>query len=293
MLTYTTYSEAGGTGKTTSAANLAVAHARAGLDVLVIPLDQQEGNLSHLLDVDHNRDRTDIDTLAHHMIDEPQGEFDDLVETSEHGVDIIPENKNLGNLSSWLRTANKQAKQIGQDFETKAALLNVLKRNNVHDNYDVLICDPPATEGTHLHNAINATRSLVMPVEPSGKGNASMTGLEDIVAGIEDALNIEVGVLAAIPIGFSDTNDQKEMIDKIEYPIPEIIRDRTSLMEGCFNERCSAFTYMAEHRSRPRDHEMETLGKLDRIARFIEDQAGVSAPNPPEPGAIGDEMEAK
>ena len=57
MLAYTTYSEAGGVGKTTSAANLAVAHARAGLKPLVIPLDQQEGNLSHLLNVDQNRDK--------------------------------------------------------------------------------------------------------------------------------------------------------------------------------------------------------------------------------------------
>ncbi|MEF8825353.1 MAG: ParA family protein, partial [Halapricum sp.] len=30
MLAYSTYSEAGGVGKTTTAANLAVAHARAG-----------------------------------------------------------------------------------------------------------------------------------------------------------------------------------------------------------------------------------------------------------------------
>ncbi len=44
MLAYSTYSEAGGVGKTTTAANLAVAHARAGLKPLVIPLDPQEGN---------------------------------------------------------------------------------------------------------------------------------------------------------------------------------------------------------------------------------------------------------
>ncbi len=39
MLAYSTYSEAGGVGKTTTAANLAVAHARAGLKPLVVPLD--------------------------------------------------------------------------------------------------------------------------------------------------------------------------------------------------------------------------------------------------------------
>lgn len=287
MLAYTTYSEAGGVGKTTSAANLAVAHARAGLDVLVVPLDQQDGNLSRLLDVDHNRDSGEVDTLARHMIEQPKGDFDDLIETAEHGVDVIPEHNNLGELPSWLRTQKRQAEQIGEDFDTVSALLNVLIRNNVRDRYDVLICDPPATEGTHLHNAINATRSLVMPVEPSSKGSASVEGLEDLIEGLSDMLDIDVGVLAALPIGFSDTNDQQEMIDSIQYPVPEIIRDRTSLMEGCWNKQCSAFTYMEKHRDRKRDHEMQTLERIDRAARFIESEAEIEAPNPPEPGTIG------
>jgi len=55
MLTYSTYSEAGGVGKTTTAANLAVAHARAGLKPLVVPLDPQDGDLSRLFGVDDQR----------------------------------------------------------------------------------------------------------------------------------------------------------------------------------------------------------------------------------------------
>ena len=39
MLSYAVYSEAGGVGKTTLTANLAVVHAKAGLDVLVVSLD--------------------------------------------------------------------------------------------------------------------------------------------------------------------------------------------------------------------------------------------------------------
>lgn len=291
-VSYTTYSEAGGVGKTTTAANLAVAHARAGLDVLVIPLDSQDANLSRLLDVDHNRAKEDIDTLPHHMIERPQGEFDGLIETTEHGVDVVPEHNMLGDLPSWLRTAKKQAQQINEEFDTKAALLNALARNNVRDNYDVIICDPPGSEGTELHNALNATRSLVLPIEPSAKGSASVDGVEDLVDGLQEVLDVEIGCLAAIPIGFnSNMNHHQEIVDDIEYDIPAKIGDRTSLMESCWDEQCSAFTYMKEHRSRQRDHEMETLAKIDRIARFIEQAAGVEAPNPPQPGAIGEEIE--
>jgi cellulose biosynthesis protein BcsQ len=285
MLAYSTYSEAGGVGKTTTAANLAVAHARAGLNTLVIPLDQQEGNLSRLFGVDDDRS-DDVDTLAHHMIRRPKGDFADLIVEAEHGVDIIPEHNVYGDLGDWLNREKEQAEAIGEAFSTNAALLRVLKENDVRDQYDVIICDPPATEGPHLHNAINATRSLVIPVEPSAKGAAAVDGLEQLVKGLQSTLDISVGVLAAIPTRYEDTNDQRAIIEDIDYATPEIIRKRASLMEGCWRQQCSAFTYIHEHRDRQRDYEMDTLAKYDRIARFLEEQAGVEAPNPPEPGSL-------
>jgi cellulose biosynthesis protein BcsQ len=85
------YSEAGGVGKTTLSANLAVAHARAGLDVLAVPLDPQDGDMSYLFDADHDRADSDVDTLVHHLVGRGKGDFMDLVKTVEHGVDLIPE----------------------------------------------------------------------------------------------------------------------------------------------------------------------------------------------------------
>lgn len=290
MLTYSTYSEAGGVGKTTTAANLAVAHSRAGLDVLLIPLDQQEGNLSRLFGVDDDR-AADVDTLAHHMIRRPRGEFADLIRTTEHGIDIIPEHNAYGDLGDWLTREKEQAEAIGEAFGTRSALLRVLKDNDIREKYDVIICDPPATEGPHLHNAINATRSLVIPVEPSAKGKAAVDGLEQLVAGLESDLDIEIGVLAAVPTGVEDTSDQQAILSELVYPTPETIRKRTSLMEGCWRQQCSAFTYIREHRDPRRDYELETLAQYDRLARYLEAQAGVEAPTPPEPGAL-DEVTA-
>jgi cellulose biosynthesis protein BcsQ len=285
MLTYSTYSEAGGVGKTTTAANLAVAHARGGLDVLVIPLDQQEGNFSRLFGVDKNRS-DDVDTICHHMIRRPKGDFEDLIVTAEHGVDIIPEHNVLGDLGSWLDREKEQAEAVGEAFGTKSALLRVLKENDVRDDYDVIICDPPATEGPHLHNAINATRTLVIPVEASAKGKAAVEGLEQLVAGLERELSIEIGVLAAVPTGVENTSDQQDMLKEIDYPTPETIRKRTSLMEGAWRQQCSAFSYVREHRDRERDYELETLAQYDQLARYLEEQAGLTAPSPPEPGKL-------
>lgn len=289
MLSYTTYSEAGGVGKTTTAANLAVAHARAGLDVLVVPLDPQDGDLSRLLGVDQDRAEP-VDNLVRHMIRRPKGEFSDLIRTAEHDIDIVPEHNMLADLNEYLQREADQAEAMGETFGLYAQLLRVLQDAGVPEEYDVLICDPPATEGPHLYNAINATRSLVIPVEPSAKGKASIEGLEGVVAGMEDTLGIEVGVLAAVPIGFKDTRDQRATIEELEYSTPVVIGDRTSLMEGCWQQQCSAFTYVRDHRSRRRDYEIETLAQFDELARQLESAVGIEAPNPPEPGDVDHEV---
>lgn len=288
MLAYSTYSEAGGVGKTTTAANLAVAHARAGLKPLVVPLDPQDGDLSRLFGVDGQRTEP-VDNLVRHLIRRPKGDFDDLVRTVE-GVDIVPEHNMLSDLAEYLQREKEQAEAMGEAFGMHAQLHRVLREAGVPDEYDVLICDPPATEGPHLYNAIHATRSLVIPLEPTAKGRAAVEGLESLVSGLENQLDVEVGVLAAVPIGFKDTRDQRTILEEIEYPVPEIIGERASLMEGCWMQQCSAYRYVREFRERRRDYELETLAQFDRIARHLESQVGIEAPNPPEPGDLEHEV---
>jgi len=267
---------------------LAVAHARAGLKPLVVPLDPQDGDLSRLFGVDDQRTEP-VDNLVRHLIRRPKGEFEDLIRTVE-GVDIIPEHNMLSDIAEYLQREKDQAEAMGEAFGMHAQLLRVLQEAGVPDTYDVLICDPPATEGPHLYNAIHATRSLVIPVEPSAKGRAAVEGLESLVAGLENQLEVDVGVIGAIPIGFKNTRDQRAILDEIKYTIPEIIGERASLMEGCWMQQCSAFRYVRAHRDRRRDYEIETLAQFDRIARSLEQQVGLEAPNPPEPGDVDHEV---
>jgi cellulose biosynthesis protein BcsQ len=284
MLAYSTYSEAGGVGKTTTAANLAVAHARAGLKPLVVPLDPQDGDLSRLFGVDTDRTES-VDNLVRHLIRRPKGEFADLVRTVE-GADIVPEHNMLSDLGEYLQREKDQAEAMGEAFGMHAQLLRVLRESGVPDEYDVLICDPPATEGPHLYNAIHATRSLVIPIEPSAKGRAAVEGLEALVGGLEEQLDVDVGVLAAVPIGFKNTRDQRTILEEIDYSIPEVIGERASMMEGCWMQQCSAFRYVREFRDRRREYELETLAQFDRIARHLEAAVGIEAPDPPEPGDL-------
>lgn len=278
MLAYTTYSEAGGVGKSTLAANLAVADARAGNDVLVIDLDPQEASLSYLLDVDDSRDDSSADSLVRHLVERPRGEFDDLIETSE-GVDIIPAHNSLEMLAKHLQRREEEANDFGENWNRNVQLLRVLRENDIHERYDTLIIDPPATADVKLYNAIHATRSLVVPFEPSGKGFKSVDGLEDLVPGLEENLGISVGVLAIVPNNFSGTNDQQDMLEEIKrkgYNVPIVLNQRGSLFEGCWRRQCSAFKYIEEHRDRERDYEADTLEKIALLTKEL--RATVEAP---------------
>jgi cellulose biosynthesis protein BcsQ len=279
MLAYTVYSEAGGVGKTTLAANLAKAEVRAGRDVLVVDLDTQEASLSYLLDVAEDRDDENADSLLRHMIDRPRNNFQDLIKTSE-GIDIVPSHNILKYASKHLRRREEEAADFGESWNPNKQLLRVLREAGVHETYDTLIIDPPASADVKLHNAIHATRHLVIPFEPSGKGYESVQGLDQLVGGLEEQLNIEVGVLAVVPNRYKGTNDQDRFLAELRddgWDIPVKLRERSSLLEGCWAEQCTAFRYIETHRERERDHEMETLEKLDDLAERIRETQVVEA----------------
>lgn len=281
MLTYTVYSEAGGVGKTTIAANLAVAHARAGDRVLVVDMDPQDGSLSYLLDVDDDRADGRADNLVRHMIGRPAGEFDALVRTTEAGVDVVPAHNMLERLTELLLKTAELEEDTNPDpdyvYPEHEQLLRVLREADVPSQYDVLVVDPPAIAGPHLYNALYATRNLVIPIELSGKGERSVTGLQDLVESLEDELGVNVGVLAAVPNEVKNTTDQRayrEELTDLGYDVPITIGDRTSLFEGCWRQQCSAFTYVDEHRSGRRDYEVETLAKFEDLAAHLSATVG-------------------
>lgn len=279
MLAYTVYSEAGGVGKTTLAVNLAKAEARAGRRVLAIDLDTQEASLSHLLDVAGDRDSDQADSLLRHMIDRPRGPFEDLVKTSE-GIDVVPAHNILEYASKHLRRREEEAADFGESWNPNKQLLRVLREAGIHEVYDTLIVDPPATADIKLHNAIHATRHLVIPFEPSGKGYESVQGLDQLVGGLEKSLDIEVGVLAVVPNRYKGMNDQDRFLNELAndgWESPVRLRERSSLLEGCWAEQCTAFRYIDEFRERERDHELDTLEKFDDLAARIRNAKAVEA----------------
>lgn len=280
MLTYTPVSEAGGVGKTTTAATLAASHARAGHDVLAIDMDTQNGSLTYLFGPDYDRGDSNVDNLVRHLVGRPKGDFDDLTHTVEHGIDLIPSHNMLEDLHEFLLNEKNQAENFGESYSMYHQLHRVLREANVRDNYDVVIVDSAGKAGPILYNALVAVRNVVIPFEATAKGQESIDGLDDLVDGLEQSIDVDVGVLSVVPIGYKDTRDQQEILADLQespFPVPVVIGERGSLMEGCWKQQCSPYTYIEEHRDRKREYELETLDRFDTLARHLEQEAGLEA----------------
>jgi cellulose biosynthesis protein BcsQ len=293
MITAVVYSESGGTFKTTMTANLAVAFERMGLDTLVIDLDPQEGNLTSLFNAGETRSDPEADNLVKHILDMPDGDFADLIESTAEGVDIIPSHDMLGDFTSNLE--QKIAYETGmknmsrEEYPRFELLYELLwDRHDLHAEYDAILIDPNARAEDLLYNAIYALRTLVAPVKPAGKGNLSLGGLNDLVTNMETELGIEIGLSCVIPSGVGQTNAhtqyQQQFKERDDMPTPVTIRNRESLMDEMWEARGSAFKVVEEQwktvendgtmvsqagKRRVRERELDTLVRLYELARFI------------------------
>lgn len=293
MITPVVYSESGGTYKTTMTANLAVALNRMGLNVLVLDLDPQEGNLTTLFDVGEHRSDPDADNLVKHILEQPDGEFVDLIETSDEGIDIVPGHDMLGDFTSNLEqkiSYETSMRNSNRDEYPRYELLHRLlwEEEALQEKYDAVLIDPNARAEDLLYNAIFALRTLVAPVKPAGKGNLSLDGLEELVGNMEQQLDIQIGLSCVVPSGVGQTNAHRQYKEQFEnteaFATPVAIADRESLMDAMWEARGSAFKVVEERwktfeqggemvsepgQRRVRDREIETLGKLYELAQFV------------------------
>ncbi len=294
MITIVVYSESGGTYKTTLTANLAVALERMGLDVLAIDLDPQEGNLTSLFDLGEHRSDSEADNLVKHILEMPDGSFENLIETSDEGVDVVPSHDMLGDFTSNLEqkiSYETGMKNISEGEYPRYELLYKLlwEKQSLNEEYDAILIDPNARAEDLLYNAIYAMRTLVAPVKPAGKGSLSLDGLEDLVGNMQTDLDIGIGLSCVVPSGVRRTNAHRQYLRRFEnsdeFDTPVVIGDRESMMDDMWEARGSAFKVIEERwktidddgsggGSKPgvrdvRDREVETLTELYQLAAFV------------------------
>jgi len=174
MLTYTVYSEGGGVVKSSLTASLAVAHARAGLNVLLPSRWIHRTETSADCSVSTTIVPTATQTTSFDTWSTREGPFEDLIRTAEVSISF-PDNM-LSDLASHLdRGSRKPRISAMRTTSTPAARPPGGRRRRSLRCRD---CDPPAMESPPLQRYLRDAQ-VRHPVEPSSKGDASVTGLEN------------------------------------------------------------------------------------------------------------------
>ena len=210
----------GGSGKTTTAVNLAAALGEKGLYVLLIDLDPQ-ASASHWYGVkDAGHGLLDVFIKNEYLADI-------IHNTNIKGVDIIPS-------SSWMVGIEKAL--VGEVGEETILQKKIRDLNADKWNYVFLDC-PPAL-GILTINALSAAQSVLVPVETHIMALSGLVQLLKTVDTVKERLNSEVVISGILPCRVDTrTRHSKEIVENLRnrfgnLVFSTVIRENVSLAEA-------------------------------------------------------------
>ncbi len=189
----------GGTGKTTSAINLAACLALASQKVLLIDLDPQANATSGLGINKHN-----IQKSTYHVLLEEIELKDILHDTMVPGLKIAPSNLDLTGAEVELVGA------LGREYRLKRAL------EKEKENFDFVLIDSPPSLGLLTINSICAANSVIIPVQCEFYALEGLTQLTNTIRLVKNHLNHDLTVEGVL-LTMADfrTNLTKEVIQEV------------------------------------------------------------------------------
>lgn len=188
----------GGTGKTTSAINLATYLALAGKKTLLVDLDPQANTTSGIGINKHN-----IQTSTYHVLLEELEIKEILQSTAINNLLLAPSNLDLTGAEVELVGA------LGREYRLKRALLKE------RDNFDFILIDSPPSLGLLTINALCAADSVLIPVQCEYYALEGLTQLNNTIGLVKDNLNPNLAIEGVL-LTMADfrTNLTKEVIQE-------------------------------------------------------------------------------
>jgi chromosome partitioning protein len=219
MRTIAVAMQKGGSGKTTTAVNLAAALAEKGQRVLVVDVDPQANATSWF-------GARDVGKGIFACLCENGSVADVLVRTATAGVDLVP-------ASAWLVGAERAlAAEVGAETLLRRRLKPVV------DGYDVALVDTPPTLGVLTVGALVAADQVLVPVEAHVMALNGLAQLLRTVETVRDRLNEGLGLLGMIACRVdARTRHGVEVVEELRKRFPKqtfrtVIRENIRLAEA-------------------------------------------------------------
>jgi len=220
MLTFAVTNQKGGSGKTTTAVNLAAAMGERGPRVLVIDLDSQASASSWLGADDAGKEILEVFTEGRDLLP--------LVrETGVKNVDLVPS-------SSWLVGVEKAlAGEVGAETIFRRAIERLPR-----GRWDYILLDCPPSLGTLALSALVAAQHVLVPVETRVMALKGMADLVRTVERVQERLNpkLELSSVLACRVD-SRTNLSGEVIERLRTRfgrrvLKAVVRENVRLAEA-------------------------------------------------------------
>ncbi|MCM8796314.1 MAG: AAA family ATPase [Candidatus Omnitrophica bacterium] len=188
----------GGTGKTTSAINIATSLAMFGKKIMLIDLDPQANATSGIGFNKHN-----IQKSTYHVLLE-EIELKEILQNTEiPGLVIAPSNLDLTGAEVELVAV------LGREYRLKRAL------QKEKENFDFIIIDSPPSLGILTINGLCAADSVLIPVQCEYYALEGLTQLINTIKLVKDNLNPNL-TIEGVLLTMADyrTNLTKEVIQE-------------------------------------------------------------------------------
>jgi chromosome partitioning protein len=189
----------GGTGKTTSAINIAAFIALAAKKVMLIDLDPQANATSGI-----GIDKHNVKKSTYHVLLEELEIKEILQPTAINNFCLAPSNLDLTGAEVELVGA------LGREYRLKKAL-QIEK-----DNFDFIIIDSPPSLGLLTINALSAADSVLIPVQCEYYALEGLTQLTNTIKLVKDNINPNL-TMEGVLLTMADfrTNLTKEVIQEV------------------------------------------------------------------------------
>ena len=166
----------GGSGKSTSCANIGYALSAMGYKVLLIDGDMQLNLSLSFFEEDKVLEMAQSEKNLYHAIRNQQDLKDFIVPTPYENLDIIPSSTLMSSIeyelfAKWQR-----------EFILKKALKSIKEENY----YDFILVDAPPTLGGWVMNILCASDRMIIPVESSPWGLFGLANMFDFLGSVSE-----------------------------------------------------------------------------------------------------------